>query len=96
MSRMLCPPHPDAATLRLFALGRLCDETRDQVERHLGECRACALGAEAVPGDRLLDLLRRGSPAAVDAETSFSSRGERGTHGPSDLLFPTWASEGRE
>ena len=90
-----CPPHPDAATLRLFAIGRLSGEMKDRVERHLGECRACVLDADFAPGDRLVDLLRREPPVAADPASS-ARRGERAARGPNDHLCDSWASEDRK
>jgi hypothetical protein len=75
------PTHPDTATLRHFVLGQLSDETMDQVERHISKCSICARIAEAMPGDRLFDLLRRQSPMAVEARLSPTSQAECGTQG---------------
>jgi hypothetical protein len=55
--------HPDAETLRRFALGRLPSEAMETLERHLRDCVICGRLVEHVPGDRLVALLRR-SPEA--------------------------------
>src|SRR5260370_35891726 len=95
MPATTCPTHPYAATLRLFVLGQRSGETMDQVERHLGECGACTRVAEAVPGDRFVDLLRRLPSSAANAKSSVSSSGERGAQGPSQPVLLTWVIEDR-
>ena len=58
--------HPDAETLRRFALGRLPGEAMETLERHLRDCVVCGRCVEHVPGDRLVALLRR-SPGRGEA-----------------------------
>jgi hypothetical protein len=83
--------HPDFATLQRFALGQLSGDTMAWVERHLGDCRDCVVIAEAVPGDRLVGLLRRESSIAVEATSSVPSSGDCGTQGPNIPPLQTWA-----
>ena len=52
-------PHPDPASLRRFALGRLHTEAMHRIERHLRGCDLCLQVALDTPDDHLVGLLRR-------------------------------------
>jgi hypothetical protein len=59
MNRSDGSSHPDPATLRQFALGRLRGEAMRRVERHVRDCDVCVQAALAAPDDHLVGLLRR-------------------------------------
>jgi len=64
--------HPDAAALRSFALGRLPEDHRAEVEAHVAACGDCGRILEGAGGDSLLDLARRAAmstPAPAGSET---------------------------
>jgi hypothetical protein len=83
-------PHPDAATLQQFAVGRLRGEAMRRIERHVRDCEVCVETALAAPDDRLVGLLRRAAPRAgvgprapnrpVSASGSASSGPGRSPH----------------
>jgi hypothetical protein len=64
MSRAYGSSHPDPATLRQFAVGRLQGEAMRRVELHVRDCKACVKAALDAPDDRLVGLLRRTAPKA--------------------------------
>jgi hypothetical protein len=59
VNRTVCSNHPDAASLRRFALGQLGSEAMRRVERHVRYCEVCLQTALVAPGDHLVSLLRR-------------------------------------
>ena len=64
--------HPDLATLNAFALGRLPEYRRGDVEAHVANCPECGRALEAANPDSLLDLARRAvmsTPAPAGGET---------------------------
>jgi hypothetical protein len=63
MDRTDGSPHPDAAVLTQYALGRLRHQAMRRVEGHLHDCQLCLRVALDAPADHLVELLRRASPA---------------------------------
>ncbi|MFO0952742.1 MAG: zf-HC2 domain-containing protein [Isosphaeraceae bacterium] len=52
--------HPDATTLKAFALGLLSTRRMSKVEAHLSTCPTCVSAVLSTPEDRLVRMLRRG------------------------------------
>jgi tRNA A-37 threonylcarbamoyl transferase component Bud32 len=62
-------PHPSAADLAAFALGKLAPDAAAAVGSHLGDCPTCRAAVEDTPADSLVGLLRQAKPADPAAAT---------------------------
>ena len=61
--RPTATPHPSAAALAAFALGKLAPAPAAAVETHLADCPDCRAVAAQAPADSVVGLLRQAAAA---------------------------------
>jgi WD40 repeat protein/tRNA A-37 threonylcarbamoyl transferase component Bud32 len=76
--------HPSAEELAAFTLGTLDDEAQASIEAHVEACTSCQERAAVVPGDSLVELLRRLDARADGRADTFR---EAAAHVQTPVLF---------